>query len=199
MNNLDVAFNYLILKDEGSKYTNDPDDAGGPTKYGITKKTYEEFFQLATTEETIAGMSPETAKQIYNALYWSRLRCADLQDLALAIAFFDSAVLYGVGTIALIVQRSLSLCGAVIKLDGVLGDKSIETINKLGGGALRTRSTLLTTFHGLLLEHIDAVIVAKPKDEKYRHGWTLRADRLLQLLDDGYIAQFKNQPKEETV
>ncbi len=196
MTNLDVAFNYLVDTDEGSKYTNDPDDSGGPTKFGITKATYEEFFKVAVSDDVIAEMTPETAKQIYSALYWARLRCGDIQDLGLATAIFDSSVLYGVGTIALLVQRALSLCGATLELDGILGDKSIELINRLGGGALSNRTTILTAFHGLLLEHIDAVIVAKPKDEKYRHGWTLRADRLLRLLDEGYLAQLQNQTKE---
>lgn len=186
----DTAFNYLI-GDEGSKYTNDPRDSGGPTKWGITKKTYESFFKHPAAEAEISGMTSDTAKQIYLVEYWKPLRCTEIQSLVLTVSFFDSAVLYGVGTTALLIQRSVNLCGATLKLDGVIGDKTLATINSVGGGAQGTRF-LTNTFCGLLLEHIDAVIVANPKDEVYRRGWTQRADRLLRLLNDQYLNHFQN-------
>lgn len=193
MTNLDAAFNYTI-GNEGSRYTNDSDDRGGPTKYGITKKTYEHFFGHVVLDREIERMTPEIAKQIYAALYWAPLHCGEMKQLPFAMAIFDSGVLYGVGTIALMVQRTLSLCGAPLKLDGILGDKSLGFLN-LMGGASGTRISFMNTFHGLLLERIEAVIVANHKDEKYRRGWTLRADRLLKLLDDEFLNQFQ-QPME---
>lgn len=185
----DTAFNYLI-GDEGSKYTNNPKDSGGPTKWGITKKTYSAFFGYDASDEDIQTMSAMTAKRIYFSEYWKHLRGDEIQSLVLAISFLDSAVLYGVGTIALLIQRSLNLCGATLKLDGVIGDKTLESINSIGGGDQGTRF-LTNTFCGLLLEHIDAVIVANPKDEEFRRGWTLRADRLLRLLNDQYLNHFQ--------
>lgn len=194
MTNLDVAFNYLILEDEGSKYTNDPNDSGGPTKWGITLATYNDFFKVDASAQEIEEMTAATAKQIYKFKYWTPLRCDLIQDLAFACAIFDSSVLYGVGTIALIVQRALASRGLSLKLDGILGDKSIGLLNELiGGDAHDARSSLMQTIHGLLLEHIDAVCVANPKDERYRHGWTLRADRLLQLLNDEFLNKFKEE------
>ena len=194
MTNLDIAFNYLILEDEGSKYVNDPNDSGGPTKWGITKKVYQEFVGRVVLDKEIEEMTAATAKQIYDVRYWTSLRCEGMTDLAFACAIFDSGVLYGVGTIALIVQRALLLCGATLKLDGILGDKSVGILNQvLGGGAHDVRSSLMNSIRGLLLEHIDAVIVANPKDEKYRHGWSLRADRLLQLLNDEFLNKFKEE------
>lgn len=192
MTNLDVAFNYL-LGDEGTKYTNNPDDSGGPTKFGITKRTYQAFFNRLVLDSEIEAMTPGIAKQIYEELYWTPLHCEDIEDVALvfALTIFDSGVLYGVGTIALITQRALSLCGAPLKLDGILGDKSIGFLNSMGGGSQITRSSLLHTFSGLLLEHIDAVILANPKDEAFRRGWTLRVDRFLKLLDDDFLNSFK--------
>lgn len=195
MISFDVAFNYLILEDEGSKYTNDPRDAGGPTKWGVTKKTYERFFRVADVEDTeIEQMPAGTAKQIYRAEYWNPLHCSQIQDLAFAIAIFDCGVLYGVGTTALLIQRYLNSRGAALKLDGNLGDKSIANLNiMVGGGAKAARRSHMQAIHGLLLEHIDAVIVANPKDESFRRGWTLRADRLLNLLSDEYLNQFKQE------
>lgn len=194
MTNLDVAFNYLILEDEGSKYTNDPNDPGGPTKWGVTKKTYQQFFQLMVVDQEIEQMTALTAKQIYRAYYWIPLCCDHIMDLAIAIAIFDCGVLYGVGTIAVMVQRALSLQGATLKLDGILGDKSINALNLyLGGGRPEARKSLMEFIHGLLYERMDAIIADNPKEQVYRHGWSNRADRLLLLLDDNYLNKYKEE------
>lgn len=194
MNPLDVAFNYLILEDEGSKYTNDPRDPGGPTKWGITLKTYQEFYNTVATPEMIEQMPAASAKHIYAVYYWNPLRCDKISDLAIAVAIFDCGVLYGVGTTGFLVQRALAQRGVAIKLDGILGDKSIGLLNELlGGGAQDARVSLMRSIHDLLLERIDAVIVANPTEEVYRRGWTLRADRLLQLLNDEFLNQFKEE------
>lgn len=192
MTNLDAAFRYLF-KNEGTVYTNDPDDAGGPTKFGITKKTYEKFFGHAVQNSEIENMTPAIAKQIYAAHYWAPIRCGEIQTTGFAIAFFDTAVLYGVGTTALLIQRSLSLCGASLKLNAKIDDETVRFINMIGGGSPGTRSSLMKTFHGLILERIESVITARPTNEKYRRGWTNRTDRLLNLLDDDFVSQLKQE------
>lgn len=191
MTNLDIAFNFLITANEGSKYVNDPDDSGGPTRWGVTKKTYERFFGHLASEDDIRLMPAAVAKQIYAAKYWAPLQCGKIWTLGFAVAFFDTGALYGTGTTAVLIQRALSLSGAPIKLDGVVGDKTIGFLNMVTGGGQATKISLMHTFHGLLLDHIEAIIVASPKDEKYRRGWTLRAGRLLSLLDDEFLNRFK--------
>jgi lysozyme family protein len=190
--NLDVAFRYLVAVDEGSKYTNNPNDSGGPTKFGITKRTYQNYFQKLVLESEIENMTPDIAKQIYEKLYWKPMCCDRVEDLVFATVFFNCGVLYGIGTAALLVQRSLSLNGGTLKLDGHLGDKSVGLINTMVSGPL-TRISLMTSFHGLLLEHIDQVIVANPKNEVFRRGWTLRANRLASLLIDGALDKYKTE------
>jgi lysozyme family protein len=182
--NFDTAFNYLVSVDEGTKYTNNPSDSGGPTKYGITKRTYQNFYDALVLDSEIENMTAATAKQIYRVDYWSPLRCEEIIPLAFAVAFFDCGVLYGVKTTALLIQRALSLCSATLKLDGILGDKSIGFINSIGGGSNVLRSSLAHSFYGLLLSHIDDVITANPKNEVFRQGWINRADRILKILED---------------
>lgn len=179
--NFDVAFKYL-LGDEGTKYTNDPHDSGGPTKFGITKKTYEEFFNKENVPDSeIEFMTEWTAKQIYWAMFWIRLGCERVSNPAVTIPIFDSATLYGVGTVALITQHTLSLCGATLKFDGIIGDKSVVFLNAVAGGSF------VQTFYGLIMERIETVVLKHPKDEKYRHGWTLRAERLLRFSDPSFV------------
>ncbi|MDH4163339.1 MAG: hypothetical protein OEW15_11720 [Nitrospirota bacterium] len=197
MTNLDVAFHYLIEFSEGWEYVNDPDDPGGPTKFGITKKTYENFFGVCVPDREIELMSPAIAKQIYAAEYWAPLALGCVQNLGFAVAFFDTCVLYGVRTTGLMIQRALSRGGATLKLDGIIGDKSLGFINLAGGGSPSAQLQLMKAFQGQIMDRIDAVIVAKPTSEKYRRGWTNRADRLLNLLDEEYVNKLKNQVTQE--
>lgn len=184
MTNLDVAF-YYLLGDEGRKYTNDPNDKGGPTRYGITKKTYEEFFGKLVDDSEIEDMTEDVAKKIYATNYWHKLGCDRLLSLPIAIALFDTGVLYGVNRAAKLAQRALSFCGAPIRIDGQIGDQSVQHLNQVKD------PLFIRTFREQILQRINEVIEEVPSDEEYRHGWTNRADRLLTLLDDGTINNLK--------
>lgn len=75
-----------ILKSEGG-YANDPDDRGGETKYGISKRSYPDL--------DIPSLSVDDAKRIYKKDYWDKI--ADLAPAGLREAAFDAAVNQGVG------------------------------------------------------------------------------------------------------
>lgn len=170
----DQAFNY-VLRNEGVSYVNDPKDSGGPTKFGITLRTYEDYIGKASTADSIKELTIETAKAIYLHKYWSPLFADGIKDAGVAVCIFDAAVLYGVGSASLMAQKAVNLCKVPLKLDGVLGDKSIEALNSIA------RGDFLKAFHSLIIVRIASTIAANPKDEKFRGGWTHRADRLLTL------------------
>ena len=171
------AFAYL-LKDEGMVYTNDPKDSGGPTKYGITQTTFEQYFKRISSLHEIKDMSVETAKQIYFDLYWRPGGCDRISNLGLAACLFNSGVLYGTGTTSILAQNALNKCGAKLKSDGAFGDKSVAAINSVDV------TKFLEAFHEQLLGRIETVIANNPKNERFRNGWTNRANRLLELGTD---------------
>lgn len=72
-------------KDGG--YTKDPDDPGGETKWGISKKAHPDV--------DIKNLTYEDAKLLYKNDYWDRLSC-DSFDGKLAAAVFDTSVNIGV-------------------------------------------------------------------------------------------------------
>jgi lysozyme family protein len=74
----------LTLDLEGNEnYTNDPDDPGGETKYGICKKYH------PTVD--IKNLTLSQAKQIYLEKYWIPAGC-DNAPFPMDIALFDSQV-----------------------------------------------------------------------------------------------------------
>lgn len=77
-----------LLKWEGSKYTNDPDDPGGATKYGIDKRSH------PTVD--IRGLTEGAAKEIYWREYWLKNECQK-KPFPLGEVFFDACVNVGAG------------------------------------------------------------------------------------------------------
>jgi len=72
----------FVLKWEGG-YSNDPNDPGGETKYGISKKSY--------PHEDIKNMTLERAKKIYYENYWLKAGC-DRLGFPMNMVVFDTAV-----------------------------------------------------------------------------------------------------------
>lgn len=72
MADFDIAAN-LVLKQEGG-YVNNPDDPGGETNYGISKRTYPGI--------SISTLTPDSAKSIYRSDYWSTFWLDLPQELA---------------------------------------------------------------------------------------------------------------------
>lgn len=174
--NFEKAFAYL-LKDEGMAYVNDPKDSGGPTKFGITQKTYEQYMKRVSTIDEIKNMSTDTAKAIYLDLYWAPLSCSRISHLGLAACLFNSGVLYGVGTASILAQNALNKCGFTLKSGTVFGDKSVEAINTV------KPDDFLKAYREQLLSRIETLIAKSPKNERFRKGWTNRANRLLTLSE----------------
>lgn len=73
----DDAFK-LVVGEEGN-YSNDPRDAGGETKYGISKRAYPHL--------DIANLTLDQAKEIYWTDYWSPLMRFRLADKFMFLAF----------------------------------------------------------------------------------------------------------------
>ena len=54
----------FVLKWEGNQYVNDPDDPGGETHYGISKRAHPDI--------DIQALTYEQAKEIYFREYWEK-------------------------------------------------------------------------------------------------------------------------------
>ena len=78
----------FTLKWEGG-YSNDPDDPGGETKYGISKRAHPEC--------DIKNRSEQEAIQIYISDYWLAAGCESV-GYPMNLVVFDSAVNCGTGT-----------------------------------------------------------------------------------------------------
>src|SRR3990167_11295145 len=109
----DVAFDIVVVGGEGG-YVNHPDDPGGETNLGITKRDW--------PNEDIPNMTPARAKAIYEPAYWKAAHC-DKFPWPLSLYVFDCAVNQGVDAAVKLLQKT---AGTV--QDGVIGQNTLRAI-----------------------------------------------------------------------
>ena len=78
----DTAFLDTIGLEKG--YVNDPNDPGGETKYGISKRSYPNI--------DIKNLTLAEAKVIYKRDFWNKLKLDKVNNIQIAGEIFDTAV-----------------------------------------------------------------------------------------------------------
>lgn len=104
----------MVLHHEGG-YVNHPEDPGGETKYGISKRAYPDV--------DIAGLTEEDAASIYKRDYWDRIKGDDL-PVGVACAVMDYAVNSGISRASKALQ---GVCG-IRNGDGIIGPHTLSAV-----------------------------------------------------------------------
>ena len=125
-------FNSIIdknLEHEGG-YANDKNDRGGETKYGITAPFMEDFKYALPGGKTkpVKDLTVDDAKKLYKAL-WDRYNLGCVRDKNVAYVIFDYMINTFYHTVAKRVQKILNTQGAALKVDGRIGEKSLNAIH----------------------------------------------------------------------
>lgn len=144
----------VVFGAEGG-YVNDPDDPGGPTKYGVTQLTYNSYrdhHNLA--RRTVKLLNLDEAAAIYQDMYWTPAGCDNL-PWPLSLIAFDSAVNSGIGN-----------AFKWLKLTESVNDPKTRSLQII---------ELRRTFY------LD-IIKRKPSQIKYKNGWMNRMDKLTSVV-----------------
>ena len=146
----------VVLEHEGG-YVNDPDDPGGETKYGISKKAY--------PDEDIKELTVERAKELYKRDYWDRYRTGDLPD-RLRHIYVDMCINMGGGSAIKILQEACNSKNSnKIDIDGGIGPMTIKAAASVEEFRLRAFRVL----------YYAELIMKKPNLEKFWVGWFKRS------------------------
>jgi len=114
--NFDQCFERLIGHEGG--YSNHPNDPGGETMWGITKRVAVENGYTGPMRE----LTREQAKSIYKRAYWDKAK-ADQYDGAISFQLFDAAVNHGITQAIKFLQRAVGTTA-----DGIVGPKTLAAI-----------------------------------------------------------------------
>lgn len=123
-----------VIAVEGG-YTNDPDDPGGATKYGITEKVARDWGY----QGDMADLSKSTALQIYETLYVKEPNFDAFIEINPAIAhkLIDAGINVGTARVTLWLQKTLNAYSRnginypLIQEDGIVGKNTINSYKAL--------------------------------------------------------------------
>lgn len=180
MSVFDQAFEYMIPNEVGNDvlgggYTEDPDDPGGATKWGVTHLSLDAWhskYPGSGLPANVFDLTKEQAKIIYRVQYWDRIKGDQIANPALAVKLFDAAVNVGPKAAVKCLQKALNMASHpagqdFLTIDGGLGPKTLEEVNT-------------TNPQWLMMEFIRQLEwyyrgLNKPK---YIKGWLARANRV---------------------
>ena len=179
-----------ILQFEGG-YSNDPDDAGGETYKGISRRYHPDWrgwekIDSLKESHNFPGnceADPNLEEKVgdhYRQFYWNRFLGDEISDQNIAEELFDTAVNLGVGRAVSFLQQGLNLLNrnetlyADLVVDSSLGLKTL--------GALKTYlesdrpDILLKIMNVLQGKHYIDYMTRSPVQEKFARDWFSRVE-----------------------
>lgn len=166
-----------LLGLEGS-YSNHPQDPGGKTKYGITEEVAKENGYKGDMKDL-----PESfAKRYYEEL-WDKLNLTKVAGLNEDVAFevFEASVHLGSSVAVKFFQRALNVFNRQgdiykdIKVDGIIGDKTIAAFEDFHGvRGLDGCKVISKAVKGQKASYFVRLAEENSKLENFVYGWISR-------------------------
>lgn len=168
-----------VIKDEGG-YVDHPNDKGGPTKYGITMRFYEEAFGYKPTRDTIKNLTVNDARRAYHKVIWQK-NGVHMLPSELQPVMFDWITMSGPRTPIKFLQRRV---GA--KPDGVMGPKTAKaTRTKIQE---KTYRVFHTEFVNGIVRFLIRITKRDPSQTVFLEGWFNRFCEY--YLDEGATNEY---------
>ena len=151
-----------VLASEGG-YSDDPSDAGGPTKYGITQATLSAFLGRQASVDEVKELTAEKVAPIYRQKYWDKMQLGRITSAKAAALLFDQGVNRGALTV---VKDAQAVVGAA--QDGDLGPVTAGLIN-----SMKPENFVREFLQVSQLKYV-GIVQANPTQVKFLKGWTNR-------------------------
>lgn len=173
-----------VLNNEGG-FSNNKNDPGGATNYGVSLRFLRSTGEYGDIDgdgdidqDDIKMLTQEKAKELYRREFWDKYHYGMIFDDKTATKIFDIAVNCGPGTAARLIQKAVNSIRqadkeiTLIKVDGVMGPKTIEAINACGSKPLLSALVFFQkNYYRDLCENNEKLNV-------FLNGWLKRADKI---------------------
>ena len=156
-------FNYILLV-EGS-YSNDKNDKGGKTKYGITKERARECGYKGSMKDLTKAM----AQKIYEEKYYKARKLDQVKNDKVALSIFDFSVNAGRYGIKKAQEAVNKVYGKnVISVDGAVGPMTLKYLNEVNP------AKFLMVYHNLQREYYKSLAKNNVTQNDFLAGWLNR-------------------------
>lgn len=160
----------VLIREGRDKYTNDPNDAGGPTKWGITQGALAKWRGRPVAASEVQALGKDEAVAIYRRDYMAPFE--KVEDPSLLELLFDFAVNHGPARAAEALQTVLQRIGYYTdRIDGGFGPKSQAALAKV--------ENVAALFYAVKCERLEAYMRyagRAPANVIYLGGWANRND-----------------------
>jgi lysozyme family protein len=161
----------LMLAHEGG-FVNHPQDPGGMTNLGVTKRVWEEWVGHEVDEKQMRALTPEIVAPLYKRKYWDAVRADDLVD-GVDYCVFDVAVNSGPGRAVKFLQSCVG-----VTADGGFGPRTLAAVKE----AEKDPARLIEMYCARRLEFLQSLQTF----ETFGKGWSRRVqevkDKALKML-----------------
>ena len=155
-----------IFKVEGG-YTNDKNDKGGATNFGITHEDAKTY--LGYTGD-MRKFKKSDAEKIYEKIYYYGKHIDKIADDKVALSIFEWSVNSG-KTGRKKAQIVANKFGASLIVDGIIGNKTAEAINKINP------EKFLKEYHEMQRNFYRYLAEKDKSQHDFLKGWLNRVDR----------------------
>lgn len=160
--NRDTWLDLLFVLEGG--FGSDPNDNGGPTKYGVTQETLASWRGKPVTLDDVRALTREEARDIALSHYWNAVKADDLPG-GLDVSVADAAYNSGPKRAALLLQQCVG-----VEQDGYVGPNTLKAAR-----AEADTAKLIKSYHDARMAFLRGL-------DDWLHfgpGWTNRCNRVL--------------------
>lgn len=162
----------FIKKWEG-EYGNDPDDAGGETRKGITYKTWTSVF--GDTHDRFMAMGDEDWTAVFKKLFWDKMLGDQIHGQKIANIMADWIWCSGTKSPFKILQNILiNEFGSTVVADGSFGKFTLAALNSVD------EHRLFEAIVEKRMKFLNDIVIARPKNQKFLKGWQNRINNLVE-------------------
>lgn len=162
---------FIVREFEDETFTNDPDDLGGATKWGVTLRLYSTFLGRAATIAELKGLTFDRACEVMREMFLTRTRLEQIPDWRLKFVTVDASINFGADDAVPWLQTAV---GATP--DGAFGPLTLAAVKK--ADALSAAMRVLAARQR---KHSDRV-KRNPRQLKWFRGWINRCTTLLERI-----------------
>lgn len=177
MADLDTALGYL-LEEEGG-WSDNPNDKGGKTQWGVTQAVYDDYRTRLKkqTKQSVSKITQAEARELYDILYWRAASC-DRLPWPISYVTFDAAVNSGVNRAVRWTQGGLR-----VAQDGRVGPNTIAAAQAAVDAG---NSEAIVGIVDQRVQFLVALVRRVSSQLEFLLGWWRRTQRVLgrALLSD---------------
>lgn len=171
---LSLAFAFSMGEEGGERYTDDPRDAGGPTKYGVCLAYNRAVIpdkdgNGVIDARDVQALTEADARRIYETVYWAPHKCDRLPG-PLALMYADMVFNPGPGAAPKLLQQALNAVRReTLAVDGKIGPATLAAVERADLESLLVE----------LAARRQGYYASRPQWAVYGNGWTRRTLRSL--------------------